>query len=162
VDLRGTVPAFRTDPELAKSRSLSLAELPGSGLGGSLGVHVYLPKIGPITVGLGGEATIARSRSTPISTADPTLRPVTEEFQSAAPQISLNFRGGNGWSYLSVGVGRARWSVVPDGAAPQSPDTELLRTLDYGGGARWFIKKHLAFSLDVRIHEIKQGAPQVD
>ena len=162
VDVRGTIPAFRSDPELAQSRSLSQAELPGSGFGGSLGVHVYLPRVGPISIGVGGEATVARSHSTPIPTTDNTLRPVTETFKSVAPQISLNFRGGNGWSYLSVGVGRARWSVVPDGADPQQPDTELLGVLDYGGGARWFIKKHLAFSLDVRLHEIKQGAPQVD
>ena len=162
VDLHGIVPMFTDDPILAQSRGLNQVELPGSGLGASVGVHVYLVRVKGVTVGVGGEATASRSRSAPISAADQTteLRGVREEFRSIAPQLSLNFGNGNGWSYLSVGVGRARWSVVPDGADPLPPDDEVLKTVDYGGGARWFIKKHLAFSLDVRMHEIKNGAPQ--
>ncbi len=34
-----------------------------------------------------------------------------------------------------------------------------LPTVNYGGGARWFIKHHLAFSLDVRVYEIQPGSP---
>ena len=37
-------------------------------------------------------------------------------------------------------------------------DSEPLPTTNYGGGARWFAKKHLAFSLDVRIYEIQPGS----
>jgi hypothetical protein len=32
-----------------------------------------------------------------------------------------------------------------------------LKTINYGGGARWFAKKHLAFSFDVRFHAINPG-----
>lgn len=162
LDLHGAVPMFGNDPALAESRGLSQAELPGAGFGAGMGVHVYFPKIGPITLGVGGEALLGRSRATPAAGSDPALRAVTETFKSLAPQLSLNFGNGNGWSYLSVGLGRARWSIVPDGADPLPADEELLATIDYGGGARWFIKKHLAFSLDVRFHEIKAGAPQAD
>jgi hypothetical protein len=36
---------------------------------------------------------------------------------------------------------------------------EPLQTLNYGGGARWFIKNRLAFSLDVRIYQVQPGTP---
>jgi hypothetical protein len=162
LDLQGTFPRFGNDPILAQSRGLSQAELPGPGLGASLGVHAYFARLGVVTLGIGGQATIGRSRSDPASASDQsTLRPVTETFKSISPQFSMNFGNGNGWSYLSAGVGRSRWSIVPEGAEPLAADGETLTTLNYGGGARWFAKPHLAFSLDVRLYEIKNGAPQV-
>ena len=160
VDLHGTVPAFGDDPQLAQSRGLSQAELPGSGRGVSAGVHVYPAKFGPVTVGIGGQATIGRAHGVPAAVVQSGLRAVTETFKSFAPQLSLNFGNGHGWSYLSAGIGRSIWSIVPDGADPRSADQEVLTTIDYGGGARWFAKKHLAFSLDVRLYEIKAGTGQ--
>jgi hypothetical protein len=170
VDLQGIVPKFGDHADLALSRDLSQAELPGAGLGARGGIHIYLPKIAGITVGLGGEALIARSHAEPPGpvgsattgvTIPSTLRPVTETFKSIAPQISLNFGNGNGWSYLSVGVGRSLWSIVPDGTEPRPVDEEPLQTINYGGGARWFIKPHLAFSLDVRFYDIASGTPEL-
>jgi hypothetical protein len=170
VDLRGMVPKFGDNPVLAQSRDLSQAELPGVGLGATGGVHLYLPKIVGITVGIGGEVLIGRSHVDPPGpTVDPTtgvstpstLRPVTETFKSISPQLSLNFGNGNGWSYLTAGLGRSVWSIVPSGANPLPADEEVLRTVNYGGGARWFIKKQLAFSLDVRFYDIAQGTPQL-
>ena len=38
-------------------------------------------------------------------------------------------------------------------------DDEPLKTINYGGGARWFAKKHLAFSFDVRFYAIDPGTP---
>ena len=123
-----------------------------------------------MTVGLGGEALITQAHSDPPATViDPitgvttpsTLRPVTETFKSISPQLSLNFGNGNGWSYLSVGIGRSIWSIIPDGAQPRPVDEESIRTINYGGGARWFIKPHLAFSLDVRFYEIDNGTPEL-
>lgn len=168
VDLRGVAPMFGDDPFLAQSRRLSQAEMPGLGLGASAGIHVYLPKVLGIVVGVGGEAMISRSHSGPPApvvnattgvTTPSTLRPVTEMFKSFSPQVSLNFGNGNGWSYLSVGMGRTLWSIVPDGNAPGPIDEEIFQTMNYGAGARWFIKKHLAFSLDVRFHEIDNSTP---
>ena len=52
------------------------------------------------------------------------LRAVTETFTSLSSELSLNFGNGNGWSYLSGGIGVSTWSIVPDGAAPLPVDEE--------------------------------------
>jgi hypothetical protein len=155
------VPAFGGNAQLAQSRGLNETDLPGVGIGASGGLHVYVLRFGAVTVGVGGEATIGRSRSSPASdanTASP--RAVTETFKSLTGQLSLNFGTGNGWSYLSVGLGRSIRSIVPDGRPPLAVDEDATRAINYGGGARWFAKKHLAFSLDVRLHEIPVGIPE--
>jgi len=141
---------------------LSPTELPGPAIGLSAAVHVYLPKILGITVGLGGEAIVARSSASPpdaTAGTPSTLRAVTETFKEISPQLSLNFGHGRGWSYLSAGIGQSKWSIVPEGNAPFPVDEDPIRTINYGGGARWFVKKHLAFSLDVRLYEIDAGSP---
>ena len=163
VDLHGTFPMFPNDLlDLAESRGLSLAELPGVGVGVDVGAHVYLLKWRAITFGVGGELTIGRARSTPPTVGRQTtsLRPVTERFTSVAPQFSFNFGTGRGWSYLSGGIGASVWSIHPDGEEPGQADLARLRTINYGGGARWFAKPHLAFSLDVRFYAIDPGAPE--
>jgi len=157
VDLQGLIPVFPNDAtQLADSRALTVTELPGAGLGGRAGAHVYFLKYKAVTLGVGGEVVVGRSGSTPV---DPSsgLVPADERLTVMASQVSFNFGSGRGWSYLSGGVGRSRWSLHPSGAAETSADTESLPTVNYGGGARWFAKPHLAFSLDVRIYEIQPG-----
>ncbi len=156
VDLHGTTTAFPADPDLALSRGLDPSELPGRGFGGDVAVHAYPFKYRAVTFGIGGRMTTSRAHRTQ-APASP-LRPVTERFTYLGPQLSFNFGTGAGWSYISGGVGVATWSVVPDGSPPQPPDEERLRTIDYGGGARWFAKPHLAFSLDVRFYAISRGS----
>jgi hypothetical protein len=169
IDLHAAVPMFPNDrPELASSRGLSLAELPGAGLGGQVGVHVYLFKWKSLTVGVGGEAMVGHSSSTPsaaalaaAAAATPPAAPpvpVSERLTEASPQLSLNFGTGQGWSYLSGGVGRSQWSLRPSGQAPSDADAEVLPTVNYGGGARWFIKQHLAFSFDIRLYQVEPGS----
>ena len=162
LDFHGTFPKFPSDSLVAASRGLDETELPGLGLGLSAGAHLYLFKVTGVTFGIGGEATIGRSHFGPSAEVSESLGlvAVTETFKAISPQLSLNFGNGNGWSYLSAGVGRARWSIVPDGAVPQPADEEPLNIINYGGGARWFAKPHLAFSLDVRFYEIRPGALQ--
>lgn len=163
VDLHGVVPRFGDDPLVAASRGLTSPELPGSGLGFSTGAHVYLPKFRSLTIGVGGELMIGRAPA-PVFSGQPDpssgLRAVTETFTSLGPQLSLNFGNGFGWSYLSGGLGLTTWSLVPEGAAPLPVDEDRSRTLNYGGGARWFAKKRLAFSLDVRFYRTRAGVPQ--
>ena len=48
--------------------------------------------------------------------------------------------------------------LKPDGANAANADREHLETINYGGGARWFIKAHLAFSFDVRFYAINPGS----
>jgi hypothetical protein len=115
-----------------------------------------------VTLGVGAELAIGRSHAVPDAVAGQTAAPgaVTETFTSVSPSASLNFGNGNGWSYLIFGIGQSVWSIVPDAARPLPIDEERRKTLNYGGGARWFIRKHLAFSLDVRLYQIAAGVPQ--
>jgi len=157
IDVRGTVPRFEQSDQLAASRGLVPGELPRTGLGVDAGAHFYIFKWKAVTFGLGGQVTLARAHASPAESTG--LRPVTERFASITPQLSLNFGSGNGWSYLSAGIGGAKWKIVPDGAQDGPADQERLRTVNYGGGARWFIKRHLAFNVDVRFHQVDPGTP---
>ena len=157
VDVRGTVPRFDQSDQLAESHGLLPGELPRTGLGVDAGAHFYVFKWKAVTFGLGGQATLARAHASPAESTG--LRPVTERFASITPQLSLNFGSGNGWSYLSAGIGAARWKIVPDGAQEEPADQERLRTVNYGGGARWFVKRHLAVNVDVRFHQVDPGTP---
>ena len=166
VDLHGTIPRFPTDDVLlAQSRGMALAELPGSGLGLQVGVHLYLLRWRTVTFGVGGELAASRARQTPAALSAEAMaagiqpvRPAEERFTSIAPQLSFNFGTGHGWSYLSGGMGQSIWSIVPEGQEDYPPDTDRLKTINYGGGARWFIKAHLAFSFDVRFYAINPGS----
>jgi hypothetical protein len=160
-DLQATVPRFPSDQALAESRLLYLQELPGVGLGLHAGAHVYVLTWKALTIGLGADLTVARARHGAAQpTPDATYRAVTERFTHIAPEISFNFGSGNGWSYLSGGIGPGRWSLIPDGSAPAlDANSERIQTINYGGGARWFIKRHVAFSLDVRFYAVNPTTP---
>jgi hypothetical protein len=159
VDMHVTMPRFPNEQSLADSRGMTLAELPGRGLGLHAAVTIYPVKWRAITFGIGGELAASRANSTPPEGND-TLRPVHEKFLTAAPQLSFNFGSGHGWSYISGGLGVSQWSIIPaDRDEPFPSDTERLKTLNYGGGARWFARPHLAFSFDVRFYAISQGPP---
>jgi hypothetical protein len=163
VDLHGTIPRFPTDSqELVDSRNLkSLAQLPGAGLGVQIGLHIYPLHTRFVTVGLGGELAIGRSRQTPptgaLGSDGNQLLPAEERITSLSPQLSLNFGNGSGWSYLSGGLGQTTWFLAADDLGEYPPNSDRLKTLNYGGGARWFIKPHVAFSLDVRFYVISPG-----
>jgi len=170
IDLHATVPKFPTDdPLLATSRKMELAELPGRGLGVQLGAHLYLLRLKAITFGIGGEFVSSRASQTPPAVQTPPpgqtgtgtipLRPTKERYTSIAPQISFNFGTGHGWSYLSGGLGRSTWSLALEGDESDPPNREKLKTINYGGGGRWFIKTHVAFSFDVRFYAINPGGP---
>jgi hypothetical protein len=159
VDLHGAFTNFPSSQGLADSRGLTdVTQLPGGSLGGDVALHLYPLRWRAVTFGVGGRVMGARGHGAPPANSGETpLTPVTEQFLTAAPELSFNFGSGNGWSYISGGIGRSIWQVVPDGAARQDVDEERLQTSNYGGGARWFMKKHLAFSFDVRVYGIKAG-----
>jgi hypothetical protein len=158
VDVHATVPRFPQDQQLAQSRGMTLAELPGSGLGLQIGAHFYPLRWRAITFGVGGEFATGRASQTPQPTQI-NLRPATERLTTIAPQLSFNFGTGNGWSYISGGLGRSTWAVVPEGQEGFAADLEVLKTIDYGGGARWFMKSHVGFSFDVRFYALNPGTP---
>jgi hypothetical protein len=160
IDVHGTVPRFSNDQQLADSRGLFTRELPGSGLGVHASATVYVFTWKAVTFGLGGDVTVARSHNGP-EPISPTVtgRAVTERFTHLSPELSFNFGTGDGWSYLSGGIGRTTWSLIPDGELPTTADQEHLETINYGGGARWFITPHVAFSVDARFYAIYPGTP---
>jgi hypothetical protein len=157
VDVRASFPFFPNDQQLADSRGLTLEELPGRGIGVDLGAHVYFLRWKAVTFGIGGQVTLARASSD----AQPELGRVgaTERLVTGGPHLSFNFGSGDGWSYISGGVGASQWSLIPDGEEAEPGDVEQLFTINYGGGARWFAKPHLAFTFDVRFHAIDPGTP---
>jgi hypothetical protein len=163
IDVHATVPSFPNTPALAASRGLQTGELPGATLGIDLAVNIYPLRLRKVTFGLGGRLMSARARSDPQNAPDSgvTLRPVTEQFTYVGPLLSLNFGTGSGWSYLSGGYSTSRWSLIPDGTnVPVLPQNQQsIPTFDYGGGARWFAKPHLAFSFDVRFYAIGLTTP---
>ena len=153
IDVRGSFVSVGQDPELAVNRGFSPAQLAGSGLGLDIGGHVYLFRWRSTTFGVGASALFTSpSRSPGLDDPDPNGPTVKTRFTALSPQLSFNFGDGDGWSYLSGGLGRSRMSIfVDDGAEPEQ---RHAGTLNYGGGARWFIKPSLAFSFDVRVFAI--------
>lgn len=163
LDVHGNVPRMGTESQLAPSRGLVEDQLPGTGLGVDAAVHLYPIRWRAVTFGVGGRLLAARARSGAATSIDGlALSGVTEHFVAGGPELSFNFGTGNGWSYISGGVGLATWSVVADGQSPIEADVERLRMLHYGAGARWFMKRHLAFSVDVRFFQNDPGAAHGD
>jgi hypothetical protein len=161
IDFHGTMPRFPSESQgLADSRGLTLAELPGAGLGLQAGLHLYPLRFRVITFGIGGEVVTSRAKQTPAA-GSVNLHATEEHFRSIAPQLSFNFGNGHGWSYLSGGIGRSNWQLKVQGDDDSLADTEPLKTINYGGGARWFIRPHVAFSFDVRFYAINPGTPYI-
>ena len=150
-DLRGSIAPYGRNEELALSRGFDPSATPRIGLGIQAGVHLYPLRWRVITFGIGANfhTSVGDQGPSEIDPDGPTLR---MKFTTFSPQISFNFGGRNGWSYLSGGVGTSRLSLFSlDQDEPQAP---RVSTLNYGGGARWFVKEHLAFSLDLRFYAI--------
>jgi hypothetical protein len=164
LDLHASIPQFPSDDaQLAESRGInSTAVLPGAGLGIQAGAHLYLLRIKAVTFGIGAEFAASRAREAPIASATTSTLALEERFSTFSPQLSLNFGTGHGWSYLSGGIGVSNWALVPEGQEGFPADSEPLKTINYGGGARWFAKSHLAFSFDVRFYAINPGTPYIE
>ena len=153
VDVRGSFVSVGQDADLAANRGLGPAQLAASGLGVDIGGHVYLFRWRPVTFGVGASALFTSpSRSPGQDDPDPNGPTVNTRFTALSPQLSFNFGDGDGWSYLSGGLGTSRMSVFVD--TGDEPEQRRAGTLNYGGGGRWFIKPQLAFSFDVRIFAI--------
>ena len=72
-----------------------------------------------------------------------------------AGQVSFNFGTPLGWSYLSGGPGVAALrGRAPSVAGVESRPSGALLAFNAGGGARWFITPHVAFSFDLRVHRL--------
>jgi hypothetical protein len=124
--------------------------VPARGFGFDGGAHVYPLTWGPSRVGVGAAVLYVRG------TTDEAVASV----RALTPQVSFNFGTGHGWSYLSAGVGAA--SVVTESPALDGSRVQnrsgSVRDVHAGGGARWFLNRHVAFGFDVRVHRLSAGS----
>jgi hypothetical protein len=109
--------------------------VPSRGFGGEAGAHVYPLGLGPARLGIGASVVYARA------TAPDTVLTM----QMIVPQLSFNFGTSNGWSYLSAGAGPVRIRTTR---------TFNTRSINAGGGARWFLNNHMAIGFDIRMHKL--------
>ena len=157
-DLRGSIAPFGQNQVLAVSRSFDPTLTPGTGLGLEAGAHVYVYRWRVITFGVGASFhTSVADRSAKDTDPDPTGPILRKKFTAVVPQISLNFGGRNGWSYLSGGLGTSQLSLFARN--DEEPDQRPSNTVNYGGGARCFVSEHLAFSLDLRFYSVSPFEP---
>ena len=152
IDVRGSITPFGETTEFAASRGLDGSLTPGLGLGFEAGAHVYLYRWRVVTFGLGATVHASRGdRGASDLDVDPDGPTIRKQLVAISPQLSLNFGGRDGWSYVSGGLAPSRLSLFALG----TDDTDRrTRTLNYGGGGRWFTSDHLAFSLDLRFYAL--------
>jgi hypothetical protein len=167
VDLHGASVGLPTAEGWIPVPVIGDTPLPGRGFGFSGGATVYPLRLGNITFGAGvaisaangtGESLTITSGSgaSTVSVVTPIMR--TSVF-NVIPQLSINFGHKLGWSYLSAGLGTTRVTSSMDavGTTPQVivPET-WNQAINFGGGARWFMKPHLGAGFDVRF--VKLGS----
>lgn len=160
-DARGTLGRFKADAGIASAVGVAQADLPTRGWGLVGGAHFYALRTRRITIGVGGELLLSRGSRRPPTPEDTAATPGTTtrlpaartHFSAISPQLSFNFGGRNGWSYISGGLGWATFYIDREDK-PLTGPYPRAKSLNYGGGARWFTKKHLAFSADLRFYAI--------
>lgn len=152
VDLHGSVARFGADAQLAASRGIPSEQLPTTGLGLTAGAHWYPIRLKALTLGIGASWLTARATTSPDLEKTPTAVAMVTRFTALNPQLSFNFGHKRGWSYISGGLLTSVLSVDASGATRRS--SPGLKTINYGGGARWFAKPRVAFSFDVRFYAV--------
>ena len=121
VDVRGSVAPYGRNEVLAGSRGLDPLATPATGLGFEAGAHAYPLRWRVITFGVGASFHTSRGNRGPdlLGQPGPTLQTT---FTAISPQVSFNFGGRDGWSYLSGGMGTSRLTLRTAGddlAPPQ-------------------------------------------
>jgi hypothetical protein len=167
IDARGASTGLPTDegwtPTLPDN-----ALAPSRTFGVDAGGHVYVLRLRGVTFGVGATLLMARGTTVapepvpPSATAPPpvqTIPDVTTRWLSLAPQVSLNFGHALGWSYLSAGLGTTK--VESEAAIPSRStvvftprDSGWVKTINFGGGARWFIKERFGIGFDLRWYKL--------
>lgn len=136
--------------------TLTTDVVPARGFGLDLGGHVYVFTLGPARIGLGASVMLIRSSATlTVSPEDPSPgQRLTLNLRTVAPQVTVNFGSRDGWSYLSAGLGIASVTTRTDEVEDARRESGQLRSVNFGGGARWFVTPRVAFGFDVRAHQI--------
>jgi hypothetical protein len=145
VDLHAVTSSLPTTEGWTPTDLTASSLVPGRGFGAAGGVHAVF---GPgrskrFGVGVVGMTTQGRA----LGTGD--AAEVTTRLTAVAPDVAVNFGHRDGWSYLSAGWGRAR--VSSESAGGLADPAGWGSTWHWGGGARWFITRHVAASFDMRV-----------
>ena len=154
-DVRGAFPSFPTSAGVATPRGLSESFLPSWGLGIDAGAHVYPLRWKKITFGFGASvlwSSGSKSQDTVAGATAPAGPTVTTKLDAFSPQVSFNFGKRDGFSYLSGGIGTATVRVSRDDRPEETG--EGVKTINYGGGARWFFRDHIGVTFDLRFYAI--------
>jgi hypothetical protein len=153
-DVRVALPRYKDDSSLASALGVTADNLPGRGLGLAGGANWY-PLRRKVTLGIGVEWLVSRGSKTlePEEEDGPAGPTVNTRFSVFSPQASMNFGSNRGWSYLSGGLGWGGFTSERDDDPVGDADGRP-RVINYGGGARWFAKEHLAFALDLRFYTV--------
>jgi hypothetical protein len=141
--------------------------LPGRNWGVVAGGTVYPFRLGIVTFGIGATLTTAKGKSESLaivsgsgSSRTTRITPIVRTgITNLAPQLSINFGRKLGWSYLSAGIGTSKVTSSADavGTTPAIVVPESWnQAINFGGGAKWFMKEHLGASFDVRF--VKLGS----
>jgi hypothetical protein len=163
LDVRGTSAGLPTEPGWTPLVPTD-TQLPSRGIGLDLGAHVYPIRIKSAAIGVGAVWGLARGRTSPPEPPSGSTTPivqtpaVTTRTTAFAPQVSLNFGHALGWSYLSAGLGRTRVESEADAATgtiqPVPLDSGWTKSINFGGGARWFVNDHVGVVFDLRWHKL--------
>lgn len=158
VDVHGVTLSYKPTSEQAAWLGYADSDLPGRGFGVDIGGQYYFTKVATVTLGAGGNVlwTAGNSDPTDLEGAS-TGNKAHTSFRSVAAQVTANFGGRRGWSYLSAGYGYSTFAVSSQ-ATPEPTGLPRRATVNFGFGARWFQKEHLAFSFDVRFYKLAAQA----
>lgn len=155
IDARGAFASVGRSEELASPRGLQVSELPKTVLGLDVGAHVYTVR-GKVTLGIGASLLMVGGTQTPAEPAagavDAPTTPGEFRVRGIVPQLSLNFGSSRGWSYIGAGLGLSQ--LKAGRAESDLSYSPQLLTLNLGGGARWFVSEHVAFTLDGRYYRL--------
>jgi hypothetical protein len=154
-DARGFYTGLGRDPVTAGDLLVAPDEMPNRGFGGVTGVHLYPFRGRSVALGFGGEMIFARGKAVTESAADdfPSTI-VNQRLFGLSGQFSLNFGYRNGWSYITGGMGPMSFGTYLTDTPPLESAPKDM-TLNYGGGARWFAWRHIAFAVDVRFYQTR-------
>jgi hypothetical protein len=131
--------------------------VPGRAWGLSGAANVYALKLGVTTLGAGLQVATGRGKGEAVTIINRTTPVVITRITNLMPQLSMNFGHKLGWSYVSVGYGRSKVSSSASavGTTPGIVVPEAWNpAINFGGGARWFMKRRLGFSFDVRFTKL--------
>jgi hypothetical protein len=158
VDVHGVTGSYGPTAQQAASLGYADSDLPGRGFGWDVGGQVYFLKVGTTTFGAGGNLVRTSGNSNP-KDADgaSTGNKASTQFRSFATQVTANFGRRRGWSYLSAGYGVSTFGVW-NSSEPAPTNLPHRNTINFGFGARWFQKEHVAFSFDLRFYKLAAQA----